>query len=180
MADIYVWQLNNEKRGFTLIEIIIAMMILAIISVGLLGNFFSSPPKARDAKRKQSLRQIQNALEVYYNDNDEYPSATNGQISCEDETKSWGDEFDCYDEVYMKKLPTDPGNNTFYYFRTSDQQGYMLYALLENENDSCFSTDQCCLLGFDDSDCSPTSDTQCNYVVTSPNESAGGLSCSGS
>ncbi|MCJ7740543.1 prepilin-type N-terminal cleavage/methylation domain-containing protein, partial [Candidatus Microgenomates bacterium] len=68
---------NNIQplSGFTLIELIIGMAIIAIISGALWGNFFSSLSKGRDSRRKQDLESVAKALEIYYNDKKAYPTA---------------------------------------------------------------------------------------------------------
>jgi prepilin-type N-terminal cleavage/methylation domain-containing protein len=167
------------QAGFTLIEIIVAIMILAIVSVGLLGNFFRSPPKARDAKRRQSLKQIHNALEIYYNDFNEYPEAASDKISCDGTNAiDWGGDFTCSGSIYMKNLPQDPnsGQYTFIYETVNDEQGFRIFTYLENEEDKCFdNSSNCCENGFDGKNCG--SGVECNYVLTSPNETPGSLSC---
>lgn len=53
-------------RGFTIIELMVAITILAIISsVGFI-SYSSAQAGARDAKRKQDLKAIQTALNLYY------------------------------------------------------------------------------------------------------------------
>ena len=55
-----------RKRGFTLIELLVAMSIIAFLgSVGL-SMFTVSQKKARDARRRVDLREIQSAMEQYY------------------------------------------------------------------------------------------------------------------
>lgn len=113
-------------------ELIITMAILSIISGSLLGNFISSQKKGRDAQRKSDLKQIQNALEAYYNDHGEYPDSASfnntfgGEFHDENETST----------VYMIKVPQDPKSNwNYFYSQELDGQGYYLYADLENNDD---------------------------------------------
>lgn len=179
MGNFFTRRMVSNKKGFTLIEIIVAMMILAILSVGLLGNFFNTPPKARDAKRKAALRQILNSLEIYYSDNGVYPEEVSNQISCDGTNAiGWGASFTCDGEVYMSKLPDDPSSNQTYYYELvgTDRQGFRIYARLENTDDKCFdSADECCVDGFDGTSCG--GGLECNYVITSPNETPVGLTC---
>ncbi len=59
---------ENNKKGFTLIELLVVVAIIGILSSVVLASLNSAREKARDARRKSDLKQIQNALEMYYND----------------------------------------------------------------------------------------------------------------
>jgi hypothetical protein len=60
-------------------------------------NPFKQLEKARDAQRIQNLKQINNALDSYYNDNNCYPLSL-----------SFGSPWEVGSAVYMKKVPQDP------------------------------------------------------------------------
>jgi len=66
-----------NKKGFTLVELIIAMAILSVMVVILVGilNPVALINRARDTRRKKDLRRISISFEDYYNDNGCYPSA---------------------------------------------------------------------------------------------------------
>src|SRR3972149_6088887 len=65
----------KRKSGFTLIEllvviaiigILVTIVVVAIDPVKLIGE-------SRDAKKREELQQLKNALQLYYNDNNSYP-----------------------------------------------------------------------------------------------------------
>ena len=61
------------KKGFTLIELLIVIVIIGILAgivVGIVGT--SARKKAKDAKSKATVHEIQNALEQYFVDNNAY------------------------------------------------------------------------------------------------------------
>jgi len=55
-----------KSMGFTLIELLVVISIIGLLSSIVLTSVNSARAKARDARRLADLRQIQNALALYY------------------------------------------------------------------------------------------------------------------
>ncbi|MBU2577215.1 type II secretion system GspH family protein [Patescibacteria group bacterium] len=120
--------LTKNKKGFTLIELLVVIAILGVLSVIGLSSFKASQMKARDARRKSDLQQLQRALEMYFNDNKQYKEIQG----------LWGTEFkdDSSGTVYMKLIPSDPSKNPQYcYILGANGTSYKIYAKLENTED---------------------------------------------
>lgn len=146
----------NKKLGFTLVELVVSMAIIAILASALWGNFFSSLNKGRDSRRKQDLEGIVKAVELYYNDNKNYPQPT--QIV-------WGSAFTHSSNtsvIYMQKVPNDPSSPTNSYCYAADAAGsyYKLYAKLENKDDPKVIPTIAC---------PPAGSTYYNYGISSSN-----------
>lgn len=62
-----------KSRGFTLIELLVVIAIIGLLATLSVIGFENARAKSRDTKRKQDLRAMQKALELYYNDNGVYP-----------------------------------------------------------------------------------------------------------
>lgn len=120
---------KNNNKGFTLIEILIAIAIVAIIASVFVGNFFSSIARGRDSRRKQDLRSIAQGLELYYTDNGLYPTA----LPTPRELFAHPNDLNT---VYMQELPGDPAAGKRYCYQSADGSSYQLYAGLENNGDS--------------------------------------------
>ena len=108
----------------------------------LFGNFLASLARGRDSRRKQDMRAVVQALELYYNDIGRYP----------DDLPAAGDPFthpDNADSIYLKETPADPKTAIRYCYETADGSSYRLAGNLENTQDpdlsitpvSCGGTD---------------------------------------
>ena len=65
---------SKNSRGFTLIELLVVIAIIGILSSVVLASLNSARTKARDARRVADLKQIQIALEIFYDSNSRYPT----------------------------------------------------------------------------------------------------------
>jgi prepilin-type N-terminal cleavage/methylation domain-containing protein len=100
----------QEKKGFTLIELLVVIAIiglLATLSVVALNN---ARERARDARRVSDIRQIQTALELYFNSTNGYPATasittTVGEVAnVLDSTES----ISTASLVFMNPIPESP------------------------------------------------------------------------
>ncbi len=134
---------NLLKRGFTLIELLIVIAIIGILVALILPNLSGARERARDTRRKIDLNNIQQALRLYYNDNQIFP--TTGNLSALTTT-------------YIAVVPIDPSSSVsdIPYTYTSSGSTYILYATLENLSDPDIASSQ--------SRCSGPSDTT-SYIV---------------
>jgi len=69
--------MNNESKtkGFTLIELLVVVAIIGILSSVVLASLNTARAKARDAERLSDMRQMQIALELYYDSFGRYPDS---------------------------------------------------------------------------------------------------------
>lgn len=61
--------------GFTLIELLVVIAIISLLSSVVLASLNSTRKKARDARRLSDMKQIQTALALYYDVNNNYPNS---------------------------------------------------------------------------------------------------------
>jgi prepilin-type N-terminal cleavage/methylation domain-containing protein len=67
---------SQPAKGFTLVELLIVIVIIAVLAGILFANLVGVRQRARDSQRKADLRQIQAALELYRSDHGSYPIGT--------------------------------------------------------------------------------------------------------
>lgn len=65
---------NTKKKAFTLIELLVVIAIIGILATLAVVSLQSARARARDSKRVADVKQMQTALELYFNDNNSYPS----------------------------------------------------------------------------------------------------------
>ncbi len=110
---------SNKKRtkGFTLIELLVVIAIIGVLSSVVLASLNSARAKSRDARRKQDLVQMRNALELYYDTNGSYPMAypsnwggvNSAPCGTNGATSGSGAYISGLTPTYMSVLPVDPG-----------------------------------------------------------------------
>ena len=71
---------RESERGFTLIELMIVVAIIAILAGILIPNFVNARSQAQTAACESNLRAIATALELYYADNQVYPTAAGAAV----------------------------------------------------------------------------------------------------
>lgn len=68
----------KKQQGFTLIELLVVIAIIGLLASVVLLALGSARQKARDARRLADVRQVASALELYFNDNNNYPTGATG------------------------------------------------------------------------------------------------------
>jgi prepilin-type N-terminal cleavage/methylation domain-containing protein len=117
---------NTATAGFSLMELIIVVAILAILSVMAMQIFGPQQPKARDAKRISHIKILSTHVERYMSDNSAYPAAT--ALTAEDRfIEVRGIIADLYGERYREYA--DPGRLQYAYEAVNDN--FCLCAELE-------------------------------------------------
>ncbi len=123
--------LHATSKGFTLVELMVAISIIGILSSIVYANFGEARKASRDDVRKTSLKEMQLAIEFYKAQNDQYPAA-----GCGAGTGNFAEADDtCTEYVtglipdFIPALPMDPNRENepgvgFMY--RSDGQNYKL------------------------------------------------------
>lgn len=65
--------IKQVQKGFTIIELLIVIAIIAILATLVLTNFQGAQAKGRDATRQSDVNSMYQKLEEYHNENGAYP-----------------------------------------------------------------------------------------------------------
>ena len=130
--------MSRTRKGFTLIEILVVVAIVAILSAVIVVGLGPARRQGRDARRITDIKQIQTALELYYNKNGQYPTGTNSKMAPSDPssaTAGWGlvQSQLIGAGVGVSVLPDDPTPSQHYIYDTSSTLSrYVIGAKLED------------------------------------------------
>jgi len=73
--------MKNSRKGFTLVEILIVVMVIIILATILIPNIIRVRLIANEAIAQTTLKTIATALENYINDNQIYPTDPNNLLT---------------------------------------------------------------------------------------------------
>ena len=133
---------RSRKGGFTLIEMLVVIAIIAILTGIIITGLVGSKAKARDAKRASDLSQISLAVEQFFDRCDVYPTSlntgdtgpmTNGSYACPNDAS--GNPITLGN--FISVIPIDPTNSGVYvysYATNSTYTDYVLHTTFEASN----------------------------------------------
>jgi len=117
---------NQNKPGFTLIELLVVISIIGILSTLAVVGLNVARQKSRDAKRVADIKQMMTALELYYGDQNGYPSvgtatALGSGTYASLVNTGWAASTSGATSVYMGQVPSNPtpGGASYLYCSTT-------------------------------------------------------------
>lgn len=120
---------HHAPRGFTLIEIVIAVAILAILAAIVIPRVAGRVDDARIARAKSDVQALVTALNLYKLDNYQYPSTEQGidalvaKPGGQPEARNWKQGG------YIDRLPKDPWGNDYQYLSPGQRGEIDVYSL---------------------------------------------------
>ncbi len=111
----HVSRATRSQGGFTLIEIMVVVAIIAILGATVVPLIMDRPNEARVVRAKNDISSFSSALELYRLDNFNYPSTEQGlealvvKPSGDPEPANWNRSG------YVKKLSKDPWGRDYLY-----------------------------------------------------------------
>ena len=119
---------SRSNRGFTLLEIIVVVTIIAILAAYIAPKVAGRVGDARISKAKADIKTLESSLELYKLDNFVYPSSEQGLDALVN--KPSGDTAKNWKEGgYIQKLMKDPWGNEYQYQFPGSNGEYDIYSL---------------------------------------------------
>jgi general secretion pathway protein G len=104
---------HRPDPGFTLIEIMVVVVILAILATIIVPNVINKPEEARITKAKADIRSIVAALDMYKLDNYQYPTTSQGLKALV--VKPSSSPIPPHWHHYLNQIPIDPWGHPYKY-----------------------------------------------------------------
>ncbi len=137
----------KKRKGFTLIELLVVIAIIGLLSTLAVVALNNARQKARDSKRVSDIKQIQTALELYFNDKNSYPNGTSAVLGdtdyvCLDED-GFGASCGADKTIYMGQVPANPSPNGANYTYNKGSGTYTIDFTLEGSTGQLSSGVNC-------------------------------------
>lgn len=150
-----------KERGFSLIELLVVITIIAALVAVALPNFLGARQRAKDARRKAELGELKSALRLYYNDYNSYPSGSGAAINgCGTAGTSACPQTGPFqagpagsETVYMKRLPAEY-LYSLHPLHPTNTDDFLAKVTLDNTSDPDI----------------PVSQARCGYPIPTPGE----------
>jgi general secretion pathway protein G len=105
---------RKPQHGFTLIEVMVVVVILAILATVVVPRIMDRPDQARVTRAQQDIRAVEAALNLYRLDNFRYPSTDDG--------------LEALVPKYLDSLPEDPWGNRYLYLSPGEKGEFDVYS----------------------------------------------------
>jgi len=105
---------TSGKHGFTIVELLIVIVVIAILAAITIVAYNGIQQRARNSQRLEDIQTIAKALEMYYIDNGQFPAgqcSSNCSINPSWSTTadgSWQNLANKLVPKYLSSLPSDP------------------------------------------------------------------------
>ena len=120
-----------SRSGFTLVEILVVIVVIAILATLVAPNVFRHVGSARDATARSQIEMLGAALDAYRLDHGRYPTTVEGLALLWEGPPGSAD----WQGPYLRKpVPLDPWDNAYVY-RSPGTQSRMGYDLVSQGAD---------------------------------------------
>jgi general secretion pathway protein G len=119
----------QKQSGFTLIELMVVVVILALLATFVVPQIMDRPEQARVVKAQQDIRSLESALKMYKLDNFAYPSTDQGLEALVKKPDGNPKPRNYNPKGYLESLPQDPWGNDYLYLNPGEHGEIDIYSL---------------------------------------------------
>lgn len=121
----------RSKNGFTLVEILVVIIVIALLATLVAPNVFRHVGRAKDTTARAQVELLSAAVEAYRLDNDRFPTTEQGlaalrtRPTLEPRPRAWRGPY------LRREVPVDPWGRPYIYRSpgTVNREGYDLLTL---------------------------------------------------
>ena len=123
--------ISRRESGFTLIEIMVVLVIIAIMTALIAPQIMGRVDEARVTAAKQDIRTLETALDFYQMDNFRYPTTDQGLGALVEKPEPPPPNWRTGGYLKATTVPKDPWGNEYIYSSPGEQNpdSYDLYSL---------------------------------------------------
>ncbi|HEB72368.1 MAG TPA: type II secretion system protein GspG [Nitrospirae bacterium] len=119
-------QIGHRRKGFTLIEVLVVVVILGILATVIVPRIMGRPEEARRTKAMMDIKSIETSLNLYRIDSGSFPSTEQGLIALVEKPATGVIPRKWRIDGYLKKLPKDPWGGDYVYLSPGASGDYDL------------------------------------------------------
>lgn len=116
-------------RGFTLIEVLVVVVILAILAAVVIPRVMEHPAEARVARAKADIQAIVTSLNTYKLDNFAYPATEQGLEALVSKPSGAPEAPNWRKGGYLDGVPKDPWGRNYLYLQPGAHGDMDVYTL---------------------------------------------------
>ena len=117
------------KKGFTLLELLIVIVILGLLVSLVSVNFLPTLSNAYVEVAKQDISRLQQALVMFKINEGRYPNSSQGLESLKNNPGNLRNPSKYPNDGYINKIPVDPWGNNYVYIFPGQNSEYDIVSL---------------------------------------------------
>jgi general secretion pathway protein G len=118
----------RRAAGFTLVELMVAIVIIGLLSTVVMINVMPSQDRAMTEKARADISVLEQALETYRLDNLAYPTTAQGLDALLSAPSGLARPERYRNGGYIRRLPEDPWGNAYQYRQPGRSGGFDVYS----------------------------------------------------